>query len=203
MPRLTTPFFARSALDVARELLGKRLCHQPPGQDLVAGWIVETEAYCAGETRDAACHAARNNGQPTQRTRLMFGPPGYAYVYFNYGIHWLFNITTESDGKPGAVLIRALEPTHGLTTIAKRRQGMPARNWTNGPAKLTQALAITGSHNGLHLCAPDGVIWVEDGPDPPLGTIVRGPRIGLGQTPEPWLSLPWRFWLEGNRYVSR
>lgn len=197
-------FYARPARVVARELLGKRLVRSLAGERL-GGIIVETEAYCDSEgpvVLDRACHASANRGEPTARTALMFGPPGYAYVYFTYGMHWLFNVVTGAEGEANAVLIRALEPVEGEETIAAHRQRRRAE-WTNGPAKLTQALAIGKVHNGANLFRPGGDIWIEEEPPLPAGAVAVGPRIGLGKTPEPWLSVPWRYWIEGNKFVSR
>ncbi|WP_420642767.1 DNA-3-methyladenine glycosylase [Candidatus Leptofilum sp.] len=200
---LPYPFYARPARTVAQELLGKKLVRQMDGR-LLSGLIVETEAYCDGEERDLACHGERaNNAQPTPRTAVMFGPAGVAYVYFTYGIHWLFNVVTGETGRPNAVLIRALEPVDGVESMAQRRGRRPLRQLTNGPAKLTQALAIDKSHNEANLCQPGGVIWIEDAPAVPPNQIATGPRIGLGKTPEPWFSIPWRYWLADNPFVSK
>lgn len=202
--RLPQAFYARPARLVARELLGKRLVRSLAGERL-AGIIVETEAYCDSEgpgVLDRACHASANQGEPTARTALMFGPPGYAYVYFTYGMHWLFNVVTGAEGEANAVLIRALEPVEGEKTMAAHRQRRRAE-WTNGPAKLTQALAIGKVHNGANLFQPGGDIWIEEEPPLPVGAVAVGPRIGLGRTPEPWLSVPWRYWIERNKFVSR
>jgi DNA-3-methyladenine glycosylase len=199
--QLQPPFYARPARTVAAALLGKRLVRLLDGHRL-AGIIVETEAYCDSDEPDLACHGDRaNNGRPTPRTAVMFGPPGYAYVYFTYGLHWMFNVVTGEKGRANAVLVRALEPVEGEDTMAARRPGLPRSHWTNGPAKLAHALAIDKSLNGANLCQPGGVIWLEDAPDVDAG-IAMGPRIGLGQTPEPWLSAPWRFWLRDNPFVS-
>lgn len=122
----------------------------------------------------------------------MFGSAGHAYVYFNYGIHWLFNIVTGREGVPGAVLIRALDPLEGIGVMSCNR-GRPENQLTDGPAKLTQALKIDGAHNGMNLCQPESVIWVEPSVAIPAKRIVEGPRVGLGKTPEPWLSMPWRY----------
>lgn len=201
--RLEQSFFARPARVVAQALLGKKLARLDNGRR-VTGLIVETEAYCDGDAPDLACHGDRaNQGRPTARTAVMFGPAGYAYVYFTYGMHWMFNVVTGRAGEANAVLIRALEPLEGERLMAQRRSGRPRRQWTNGPAKLAQALAIDQSLNGANLCAPDGVIWVEEGADVAPGAVAAGPRIGLGQTPEPWFSMPWRYWLRDNPYVSR
>lgn len=201
--RLPQTFYARSARVVAQALLGKKLVRQRDGR-ILSGIIVETEAYCDGEERDLACHGERaNNAQPTPRTAVMFGPAGVAYVYFTYGIHWLFNVVTGQPGQPNAVLIRALEPVEGVEEMMLLRGQRPLRQLTNGPAKLTQALAIDKSHNGANLCLPDGVIWIEDAPAAPEHHITIGPRIGLGKTPEPWFSIPWRYWLADNPFVSK
>lgn len=201
--QLPASFYARPARTVAQLLLGKKLVHRVNGRSL-SGLIVETEAYCDGETRDLACHGERaNNAQPTPRTAVMFGPAGVAYVYFTYGIHWLFNVVTGQTGQPNAVLIRALQPVDGVDEMTMRRGERPLRQLTNGPAKLTQALAIDKSHNGANLCQPDGVIWIEEMPAVPQSQIATGPRIGLGKTPEPWFSIPWRYWLAGNPFVSK
>ena len=168
------------------------------------GKIVETEAYCDAEERDLACHGDKaNQGQPTPRTAVMFGPAGYAYVYFTYGMHWMFNVVTGQPGQANAVLIRALEPVEGVEWMVENRNGRSQTQLTNGPAKLAQALAIDKSLNGANLCAAGGVIWLETAPAVPPAAIAAGPRIGLGKTPEPWLSIPWRYWLRGNPYVSK
>ncbi|MBK7896182.1 MAG: DNA-3-methyladenine glycosylase [Candidatus Promineifilaceae bacterium] len=201
--QLPASFYARPARVVAQELLGKKLVRQRNGR-LLSGLIVETEAYCDGAERDLACHGERaNNAQPTPRTAVMFGPAGVAYVYFTYGMHWLFNVVTGQVGQPNAVLIRALQPVDGVAEMLRLRGERPLPQLTNGPAKLTQALAIDKSHNGANLCQPDGVIWIEEAPALPQSQIATGPRIGLGKTPEPWFSIPWRYWLAGNPFVSK
>jgi DNA-3-methyladenine glycosylase len=202
--RLESLFFARPAQQVAPDLLGKRLARCLPNGRLLSGLIVETEAYGDVGGQDMACHGDRtNHGRPTRRTAVMFGPAGFAYVYFTYGMHWLFNIVTGQPGQSGAVLIRALEPLDGLEEMQRRRDGRSRHQLTNGPAKLAQALAIDQALNGANLCAPDGVIWLEDAPLAAPQAIYTGPRIGLGKTPEPWLSMPWRFWLGNNPHVSK
>ncbi|MEM9778264.1 MAG: DNA-3-methyladenine glycosylase [Chloroflexota bacterium] len=163
---------------------------------------METEAYCDFRVPDLACHGSRNKGRPTKRTAVMFGPAGFAYVYLNYGIHWLFNVVTGASGIPSAVLIRGLEPIDGLDQMGLRRPKATYKNWTNGPGKLTQAVGINQSHDGQNLCASNSVIWIEDAADIELEQICCGPRIGLGKTPEPWHSMPWRFWLKDNQFVS-
>lgn len=201
--RYDQAFFAQRATVVAPALLGQRLVRLLDGRRL-SGIIVETEAYCDGDAPDLACHGDRaNNGRPTGRSAVMFGPAGMAYVYFTYGMHWMFNIVTGEPGRANAVLIRALEPIEGKEIMQQNRNGRPLHALTNGPAKLAQALAIDKSLNGANLCHPDGVIWVEAAPPVPAAAVATGPRIGLGQTPEPWLSIPWRYWVRGNRFVSK
>lgn len=205
--QLPYSFFARSARVVAQDLLGKQLLRQVNGR-LLSGIVVETEAYCDADVPDLACHGDRaNKGRPTPRTAVMFGTAGHAYVYFTYGIHWMFNVVTGQDGKANAVLIRALEPVAGLDVMSVHRNGRSPQELTNGPAKLAQALAIDNSLNGANLCAADGVIWFAAAPAdaPPIDPshILTGPRIGMGKTPEPWYSIPWRYWLANNPYVSK
>jgi len=201
--RLTPDFYARSACVVAKDLLGKRLVRIFNGRPL-SGIIVETEAYCDGQERDLACHGDRaNNGRPTPRTAVMFGPAGVSYVYFTYGLHWMFNVVTGETGKPNAVLIRALEPVDGIEVMKNCRHHRPLAELTNGPAKLAQALAIDKSLNGANLCDPNGVIWIENAAPVPADAVQTGPRIGLGKTLEPWLSMPWRYWIQDNAFVSK
>lgn len=202
MMRLQRPFFARPARVVAQELLGKRLVRLVNNQ-LLVGTIVETEAYCDSDEPDLACHGHRaNGGKPTARTAVIFGDPGVAYVYFTYGIHWLFNVVTGELGQANAVLVRALQPVLGVEEMRLARNGRFVAELTNGPAKLAQALQIDKSLDGTNLCDPNGVLWIEDAPCLPVGAICSGPRIGLGKTPEPWLSMPWRYWVCGNPFVS-
>lgn len=183
-------FFARPTLQVARDLLGMRLVRLDNGRRL-AGIIVEAEAYC-GEV-DLGCHARAGR---TQRTRVMYGPPGHAYVYFTYGMHWMLNFVTEVEGFPAAVLIRVIIPTEGVEVIAARRDGQPPRRWTDGPAKICQALGIDGRLNGLDICVKETEIFVENETnwDPvPDSCVTNGPRVGLNNVPEPWKTIPWRF----------
>ncbi len=202
MQSLPQSFYARSARQVAAELLGKRLVRLLDGKR-VSGIIVETEAYCDSDERDLACHGDRaNDGRPTARTRMMFGPAGYAYVYFTYGMHWMFNVVTGNEGEANAVLIRALEPNEGIEIMRSLRQRFDSE-LTNGPAKLAQALAIGKTLNGVSLFESNGVIWIEDGIQIAQEEISTGPRIGLGQTPEPWFSMPWRYWIRDHSSVSR
>ena len=186
-PRLPRAFFDRSTLTVARELLGARLIRVEDGQR-IGGVITETEAYVGEE--DQACHARAGR---TPRTQVMYGPPGHAYVYFTYGMHWLFNCVTEREGFPAAVLVRALEPKEGLTVIAERRGKRPRPEWTDGPAKLCQALGIDGGLHGVDLCALDSPVFIERGGAIPDSRVTTSPRVGLNTVKEPWKGKPWRF----------
>ncbi len=195
--RLGRPFFARPTLEVARELLGQRLVRVEAGGRRLAGWIVETEAYVG--SGDLGCHARAGR---TARNASMWGPPGHAYVYFTYGLHWLLNIVTETDGVAGAVLLRALAPSEGLEVMRRRRGGRPDRQLSDGPAKLCQALALDGRHDGRDLCAGAAELFLEPGPAVPEAWVERGPRIGLNRVPEPWKSIPWRLYLDPRRVAS-
>ncbi len=185
--RLKRSFFNRPTLQVARDLLGRRLVRLD-GSLRMAGLITETEAYC-GEA-DLACHARAGR---TPRTAVMYGPAGHAYVYFSYGMHWLLNVVTESPGEPGAVLIRGMEAVEGLERIAARRAGRPRSAWTDGPAKLCQALHITGEQNGIDLTAPEASLFLELGAPVEEDQVATGPRVGIDSVPEPWKSKPWRY----------
>ena len=123
----------------------------------------------------------------------MFGEPGHAYVYFTYGNHWMLNVVTEREGFPAAVLIRAIQPIEGIEVMLERRSGRD----TFGPGKLCQAMGITKSENGVDLTETTGGLWIEAGIKVPNSLVTKGPRVGLNNTPEPWLSKPWRF--QNNR----
>lgn len=185
--RLPRSFFARDTIVVAKDLLGKRLVREIKGQR-ISGIITETEAYRGEE--DLACHARSGI---TNRTRVMFGPAGHAYIYFIYGMHWLLNFVTEEEGFPGAVLIRVIYPEEGLQIIADRRNGQPHQVWTNGPAKICQALDIDGVLNGLDVCKPKSPLYLEFGDNVNPQTIKSAPRVGLNSVPEPWKTIAWRF----------
>ena len=181
-------FYQRDALDVARDLLGCRLVRTVNGQRL-AGLIMETEAY-QGED-DLGSHASAGK---TPRTSVMYGPPGHAYVYFTYGIHWLLNAVTGHEGTPAAVLIRGIQPVEGQGFMAENRPyNANKKGWTDGPAKLTQALAIDGDFNTVDLCSTENNLWIETGETIPEEVVQRTARIGLNSVPEPWRSIPWRF----------
>lgn len=191
--RLPREFFNRNTTAVARELLGKRLVRVDNEQRL-AGFIMETEAYRGEE--DLGCHARAGN---TPRTRIMYGLPGHAYVYFTYGMHWMLNFVTEQEEFPAAVLIRGIQVCEGLHIVAERRKGQPPPRWTDGPAKICQALNINGEQNGIDLCSPDSTLFVEYGiptQATPDMNVKISPRVGLFTVPEPWKSIPWRFLLD-------
>jgi DNA-3-methyladenine glycosylase len=177
-------FFDRSVHEVARGLIG---CELRVGE--TAGLIVETEAY---EESDPACHAYIGR---TARNEVLFGPPGYAYVYLSYGIHSLLNFVAEPRGDAAAVLIRALEPTAGIELMRARRGVEETSELCSGPGKLTQALGIGLDLNGVSL--ERGPIRVERNGSPP--GVVTAPRVGITKATE----LPWRFCAVGSRFVSR
>jgi DNA-3-methyladenine glycosylase len=195
MHRLERPFYARDTLTVARELLGQHLVRHLDGQR-VSGRIVEVEAYVGEE--DRACHAAPGR---TARNAVMYGPPGHAYVYFIYGMHHCFNVVTEREGYPAAVLVRALEPLEGLDAMRLHRAGREGVALTNGPAKLCYALAIDRALNGADLVT-GRELWIERGDPLPDGGVATGPRVGV-RGDERALTVPWRFWAVGSRYVSK
>jgi DNA-3-methyladenine glycosylase len=184
-PRLRRSFFARSVHEVAPELIGASLLVNGIG-----GRIVELEAY---HHTDPAAHSY---GGQTERNAVMFGPPGYAYVYRSYGIHWCLNFVCEEDGSASAVLIRALEPTDGLAAMRRRRGLKDERMLCSGPGKLGEALAITRDRlNGLALDKPPFELRAREG-EP---EIVTGPRIGITKAAD----LPWRYGLKGSRFLSK
>lgn len=181
---LTREFFARSVHEVAPELIGVTLL-----VDGVGGRIVEVEAY---DQEDPASHAHRGR---TPRNAAMFGPPGHAYVYRSYGVHWCLNLVCAGEGVPEAVLVRALEPTKGLDLQRARRGVVDERALCSGPGKLCQALAITREHDGLALDVPP--FELEDRQEVP--DVVTGPRVGITRATE----LKWRYLSAGSRYLSR
>lgn len=188
--RLERAFFRRHTLLVARELIGMRLVRLE-GKARITGIITETEAY-RGED-DLGCHAKAGY---TPRTKVMYGEAGHAYVYFTYGMHWMLNFVTEEEGFPAAVLVRAVLLEQGDEVVARRRNHQPRHLWTNGPAKLCQALNINGGLNGIDITAPKAVLYVESKADrsPILSLpVTTTPRVGLNNVPEPWRSIPWRF----------
>jgi DNA-3-methyladenine glycosylase len=194
--RLPRSFFARPALVVARDLLGARLVRLENGQRL-AGLITETEAY-SGEN-DLGCHCRAGR---TPRTAVMYGPPGHAYVYFTYGMHWCLNFVVEQDGFPAAVLLRAIQPIEGLEVIADRRAKLPPVHWTDGPARLTRALNIDKAFNGADLCTASASLFIESGLSIPDSQVKITSRIGLKNVPEPWKSIPWRFLVASHSLLA-
>jgi DNA-3-methyladenine glycosylase len=184
---LPRDFYARPAVTVARDLLGQQLIRQEGSQQL-AGIIVEAEAYGGEEDRGCHCRAGR-----TRRTAVMYGPPGFAYIYFTYGMHWMLNVVAAAEGDPAAVLIRAVRPTAGELVMAARRGPVPTRRLTDGPGKLCQAFAIDGRLNGSDLCVPGAELYLAAGAPVPDTAVIVGPRVGLNSVPEPWQSIPWRW----------
>jgi DNA-3-methyladenine glycosylase len=182
---LGADFFDREVHLVARDLIGCTLLYKGCG-----GVIVETESY---EADDPACHAYVGL---TERTKVLFGPPGYAYVYLSYGIHSLLNAVAEPEGEAAAVLIRALEPTHKVELMRERRRVKSDLDLCSGPGKLTEALGISLSDNERDLTRPPFSITPPEAERP---EIVTGPRIGITKAVEN----PWRFCAVGNRHVSR
>jgi DNA-3-methyladenine glycosylase len=190
---LPPDFYARPTLKVAEELLGKVLVHRTR-QGLASGVIVEAEAYIGED--DPACHASFGR---TARNEPLFGPPGCAYVYLNYGIHYLVNAVTEADGYPGAVLIRALQPLEGIDLMKKRRardgRAIDEHDLCRGPGNLTKALGITLDDNRLDLSASKLTI---ENRGISVGTIATGPRIGIRVA----IDRPWRYWIADHAAVS-
>jgi DNA-3-methyladenine glycosylase len=185
MPRLLhRAFFDRSVHEVAPELIGATLLFKSAG-----GVIVEVEAY---HHTDPAAHSF---GGRTARNAVMFGPPGHAYVYRSYGIHWCVNFVCEGEGSAAAVLIRALRPTQGLAAMRRRRGLDDERLLCSGPGRLCESLGITRAHNGLSLdVAPFQVLAREHDVE-----IAAGPRIGITRA----IELPWRYGLKGSRFLSK
>ena len=187
MPRprkLRKSFFDRSVHEVAPDLIGATLLFNGVG-----GVIVEVEAY---HHTDPAAHSYRGR---TERNAVMFGPPGYAYVYRSYGIHWCVNFVCEAEGSASAVLIRALEPTQGLVAMRRRRGLTDARLLCSGPGRLTEALGITVAHNGCALDQAPFGLQERQGPV----EVVAGVRIGITKA----VDMPWRYGLAGSRYLSK
>lgn len=185
MPKLIgNRFFSRSVHEVAPDLIGAILLVNGVG-----GPLVEVEAY---HHSDPAAHSFRG---PTPRNGVMFGPPGRAYVYRSYGLHWCLNFVCEPEGSASAVLIRALEPTTALAAMRRRRGTADERLLCSGPGRLCAALGVTGALNGARLDTPPFQIFARSGPV----EVVAGPRIGITRAAE----LPWRYGLKGSRFVSK
>ena len=189
MVRLGRSFYSRYTPEVARELLGSVLVRVIGGQELRSR-VVEVEAYRGAD--DPASHAYRG---VTRRTSVMFGEPGHAYVYFTFGFHHCLNVTTETDGEPGAVLIRAVEPLEGIEEMRRRRGVIELTNLTSGPGKLTKALGIDLSLNGEDVVRSRGLFLLRGRLD---GDVAVSRRIGISSGQEK----AWRFYVEGSPFVS-
>jgi DNA-3-methyladenine glycosylase len=192
---LPRAFYARPVLTVAKEVIGKVLVHETP-QGVLAGRVVEAEAYRGPEDRAAHSWAGRR----TERTEVMYGPPGFAYVFFVYGMHWHLNLVTTREDAPHAVLLRALEPLLGVELMAARR-GLSQTdvNLCNGPGKLCQAFGIDRRHYGVDLTR--GKLYLSEAATA-RGKLGRSARIGVDYA-ENWANKPWRFFELGSRFVSR
>jgi len=191
-PRIVLPreFYRRECPTVARELLGKLLVVGD-----LAGRIIEVEAYTGDD--DPGSHAYRGR---TPRNAIMFGPPGYLYVYFTYGMHWCANAVCDDEGKAAAVLIRALHPVNGIDIMrAARRRARYEIDLCSGPAKLCQALGLTGEHGGADLVVGDRGVWIADDGKPPPRRPGRSGRIGLSAGQE----RRWRWFIKGDPNLSR
>jgi DNA-3-methyladenine glycosylase len=182
--RLTRAFFSRSVHIVAPDLIGATLLVNGVG-----GRVVEVEAY---HHTDPAAHSFRGR---TERNAVMFGPPGFAYIYRSYGLHWCLNFVCERQGSASAVLIRAIEPTAGLALMLRRRGTADERLLCSGPGRLCEALGVTGAYNGLALDAPPFAIFARAD----AVEVVAGPRIGITKAAEK----PWRYGLKGSRFLSK
>lgn len=197
---LPKSYFARPTLEVARDLLGRHLVWEPPDGERVVGRIVETEGYRQDDPAFHGWHLfdeERGLLKKEGRGIELFGPPGEAYVYLIYGIHWLLNVVTEPEGIGGAVLIRAVEPVEGHEAIAARRDVRRAVDYTNGPGKLTEAFGITDAQHGLMMTqAP---LYFEQGTPVSDDDVETSGRIGISRATD-W---PWRFYIGSNRYVSK
>jgi DNA-3-methyladenine glycosylase len=195
--KLPREFYTRSdVLEVARDLLGKKLVVPNENDKRVAGIIVETEAYRGPE--DRASHAY--GGRRTNRTETMYGIGGTAYVYFVYGMYNQFNVVTDVEDIPHAVLVRALEPFEGLDIIRRRRPDRSEYEWTSGPGRLCVALGIDRKLDKADLLGDR--VWIEEGASVSPRQIARGPRIGIDYA-EKWVTKPWRFWIKDNPFVSK
>jgi DNA-3-methyladenine glycosylase len=182
--RLTRGFFDRSVHEVAPDLIGAVLL-----VDGVGGRLVELEAY---HHTDPAAHSFRG---PTRRNAVMFGPPGFVYVYRSYGIHWCLNFVCEATGSASAVLIRAIEPVAGLAVMRRRRGISDVRLLCSGPGRLCEALGVTDKHNGFALDAPPFALFASTG----KVVVVTGPRIGITKA----IELPWRYGEKDSRFLSK
>ena len=197
MNKLPRDFYTRSdVLEVARDLLGKKLVVPNRNGSRVAGIIVETEAYRGPE--DRASHAY--HGRRTNRTETMYGIGGTAYVYFVYGMYNQFNVVTGVEDTPHAILVRAVEPIEGLDIMRRRRRGRSEYELSSGPGRLCLAMGIDRKLDKADLLGAR--VWIEEGASISPGQIASGPRVGIDYA-EKWITKPWRFWLRDNPFVSR
>ncbi|WP_430790744.1 DNA-3-methyladenine glycosylase [Virgibacillus flavescens] len=192
---LDKKFYSQPTLDLAKALLGCKLFKETP-EGTASGIIVETEAYIG--PGDRAAHSFGN--RRTKRTEIMFGEPGITYMYTMH-THRLFNVVSGEKDNPEAILIRAIEPVDGTELMEERRPKAKSRiQWTNGPGKLTQALGITMDDYGHPLGSSP--LWITEGYKPDQDSISAGPRIGIHNSLEA-VDYPWRFWITGNKYISK
>jgi DNA-3-methyladenine glycosylase len=195
--KLPREFYIRTnVITVARDLLGKLLVVPASDGTRVSGMIVETEAYRG--PLDRASHAY--GGRRTKRTETMYGLGGTAYIFFVYGMYNQFNVVTNVEEVPHAVLIRALQPVEGINVMRQRRHSQPDRNLTNGPGKLCIAMGIDRELDRADLLGSE--VWLESGEKVPARKIASGARIGIDYAEE-WIDKPWRFWVKDNVFVSR
>ena len=195
--KLPREFYTRTdVLEVARDLLGKKLVVPGRNGKRVSGLIVETESYRGPE--DRASHAW--NGRRTNRTETMYGIGGTAYVYFVYGMYNQFNVVTNVEDVPHAVLVRALEPIEGIAVMRRRRQGRSEYELTSGPGRLCIAMGIDRGLDKADLLGRR--VWIEEGVSVSPRQIACGPRVGIDYA-EKWVTKPWRFWIKDNPFVSK
>ena len=195
--KLPRDFYTRTnVLSVARDLLGKLLVVPGPDGTRVSGMIVETEAYRG--PHDRASHAY--GGRRTKRTETIYGLGGTVYIFFVYGMYNQFNVVTNVEDVPHAVLVRALQPVEGIKIMRQRRHGQPDRNLTNGPGKLCIAMGIDRGFDRADLLGNE--VWLEASEKIPPRKIGSGPRIGIDYA-EAWVDKPWRFWIKDNQFISR
>ncbi len=192
--KLQRDFYERNALIVARELLGKYMVRET-SEGTTIGKIVETEAYMG--TIDAAAHSYKGK---SSRNEVMFGPGGYAYVYLIYGMYNCFNIVSNTEGTPEAVLIRALEPSEGIGLMKMRRKTEKLNNLCSGPGKLCLAMDITRNENGMDLC--EDKLYLLDNEGVPDADVAATPRINIDYAGEA-KDYPWRFIIRGNKFISK
>jgi len=195
--KLKREFYTRSnVLSISRELLGKLLVVPDEHGNRISGKIVEVEAYRGPE--DRASHAY--GGRRTKRTETMYQLGGLAYVYFVYGMYYQFNVVTNVEDVPHAILVRGLEPIEGIEMMRSRRASHNDRNLTNGPGKLCLAMGIDRRLDKADLLGDR--VWLEEFEKLSPSRIAKGPRIGIDYAQE-WIEKPWRFWIKGNDWVSR